>query len=222
MTILVPSTGAESWRPLLQSEGHWRKGGSARSLAHAWSDSAGFPKEVQRALDESDVLAGTRMLVGIPAHQVQLPGSGAAAHTDLWVLGRSPSALVSIAVDGMVSASFGPTVNEWRETTTDEGRARVDGLLQLLRIDSVPGTTPYQLLHRAASAVLEARRFTAKHAVMLVHSFDEDDAWFDDFGAFASIFNAEPRKYGFARSANHADPTLHLGWVQGEARFLEG
>ncbi len=220
MTVLVPATGVESWRPLLQSEGHWRTGASARTLAHAWSDGSGFPKEVQRALDESDGLAGTRLLIAIPEHQVQLPGLDVASHTDLWVLGRSPSALVSIAVDGKVDETFGPTVDEWCETATKDERARLDGLYQLLRLDSVPGTTRYQLLHRTASAILEARRFTAAHAVMMVHSFSSNDSWFDDFGAFASLFKAEPRRYGFARSANHSEPSLHLGWVQGDARFL--
>jgi hypothetical protein len=41
------------------------------------------------------------------------------------------------------------------------------------------------------------------------------------FGAFASLLGAEPRKYGFARSAQHSEPTLHLGWVQGEAKYLQ-
>jgi hypothetical protein len=46
-------------------------------------------------------------------------------------------------------------------------------------------------------------------------------AHFDDFGAFASLLGAEPRKYGFARSAQHSEPTLHPGWVQGEATYLQ-
>ena len=39
----------------------------------------------------------------------------------------------------------------------------------------------YQLLHRAASAMVEARRFNAAHAMMLVHSFSPSDEWFDDY-----------------------------------------
>jgi hypothetical protein len=46
----------------------------------------------------------------------------------------------------------------------------------------------YQLLHRTASAVIEAERFGARHAVMLVHSFTEENLWFDDFAEFASVF----------------------------------
>jgi hypothetical protein len=220
MTVLVPSTDPDDWKPLLQAERHWRTGYSTRALAHCWSDATGFPREIQRAFDESDVLTGTRLLLAIPEHQVQLPDSDEPSHTDLWALGRTPSALVSMAVEGKVSETFGPTVDEWLVDASDNKRARLTGLLQLLRLDRVPGSTRYQLLHRTASAILEARRFTASHAVMLVHSFSQDDAHFDDFGAFASLLGAEPRKYGFARSAQHSEPTLHLGWVQGDPKYL--
>jgi hypothetical protein len=220
MTVLVPSTGPDAWERLLQSPSHWCTGYSARSLAHSWSDAAGFPREIQRAFDESDVLTGTRLLLAIPEHRVELPGSDEPSHTDLWALGRTPSALVSMAVEGKVNDPFGPTIDEWLVDASANTRARLTGLLQLLRLDSVPGTTRYQLLHRTASAILEARRFTASHAVMLVHSFSQDDAHFDDFGAFAALLRAEPRKYGFARSEQHSEPTLHLGWVQGDAKYL--
>ena len=46
----------------------------------------------------------------------------------------------------------------------------------------------YQLLHRTASAVVEARRFNAAHAMMLVHSFSPSDEWFDDYNQFLALF----------------------------------
>lgn len=52
-------------------------------------------------------------------------------------------------------------------------------------------------------------------AVMLVHSFSQNDAWFDKFGAFATLLRAEPRKYGFARSAQHSQPRLPSAGYRG-------
>ena len=37
------------------------------------------------------------------------------------------------------------------------------------------GDARYQLVHRTVSALIEARRFAARHAVMLVHLFGERD-----------------------------------------------
>ena len=58
------------------------------------------------------------------------------------------------------------------------------------------GATPsgirYQLIHRTASAVLTAREYFAPTAVMLVHSFSEDDRWWADFKAFAALFGKTP------------------------------
>ena len=39
----------------------------------------------------------------------------------------------------------------------------------------------YQLLHRTASAIIEARRFKTDEAAMIVHSFSPSKMWFDDF-----------------------------------------
>jgi hypothetical protein len=45
----------------------------------------------------------------------------------------------------------------------------------------------YQLLHRTVSAILEAKRFHAKYAVMLVHSFSDSDQWLPDYERFVSL-----------------------------------
>jgi len=47
-----------------------------------------------------------------------LPGGAAASQNDVWVLGEISNGLVSIAVEGKVSETFGPTVGEWLENIT--------------------------------------------------------------------------------------------------------
>jgi hypothetical protein len=55
---------------------------------------------------------------------------------------------------------------------------------------------------------------------MLVHSFHQTHRWFDDFVAFASLLGAKPELGKAAIVPGRQRPGLHLGWVQGDARFL--
>ena len=52
----------------------------------------------------------------------------------------------------------------------------------------LPPGTRYQLLHRAASAVIEAERFHAGDAVLVVHSFSRERASFNDYRDFLKLF----------------------------------
>jgi hypothetical protein len=106
-------------------------------------------------------------------------------------LARSTGKLVSITVEGKVSEPFGPTVQEWRTEASSGKSQRLTFLCEQLGIQSaVPDALRYQLLHRAASAVIEAKRFSATDAVMLVHSFSQSSEWFQDYAAFVSLLGA--------------------------------
>jgi hypothetical protein len=127
-------------------------------------------------------------LLAVPEHEVPLNGGSTASQTDLFVLAHGPDGLVAIAVEGKAKEPFGDqTVSEWRATQTNGRRDRLAQILELLELDDDERLSPirYQLLHRTASAVIEARRFGARHAVMLVHSFPDGEDWFEDFAAFA-------------------------------------
>ena len=219
--ILIPSRAAEDWRQFLADEGHWRTGYSARSLAYCWHDAAGFPTSIKQAFMTSSVLAGAEVLLAIPEHQVALPGGGRPSQTDLWVLARTQSDLVSVAVEGKVSEPFGPTVGQWIANASDGKQRRLAYLRDLLNLpEPVPADLRYQLLHRTASALLEARRFFASRAVMLVHSFSQSDDWFADFARFVEALGADAAKGKLVPIPEHNKPTLHLGWVRGEEQYL--
>jgi uncharacterized protein DUF6946 len=222
--ILVPTTTADAWKGFLADpERQWRVGYSARTLAHCWQDARGFPASVQSAFEQSPdpELHGIEMLVGLPEHKVMLPGGGRASQTDLFVLGRTADGLVSIAVEGKVAEPFGQHVGEWLDVEANAGRRRrlayVEKTLGLP--SGVPSDIRYQLLHRTASAVIEAGRFTARRAVMLVHAFgDQTDDAFADFAAFAGLLGADPVRGAVTRAQTR--PDLYLGWVDGEVRYL--
>lgn len=116
---------------------------------------------------------------------------------------------------------FGPPVGKKREDSSPGVKERLDYLCDLLGITGHDlDNIRYQLLHRTASALIEADRFCAKQALMLVHSFSQTHKWFYDYAAFAALFDQDvtPNSPVFAgkRSGKH----LYLGWVTGEAEYL--
>ena len=220
--IFVPSRGPGDWQPLLADpEKHWATGYSAQTLAHCWEDAAGFPSEVLKVLSRNPILATAEPLLILPEWEVPLPGGSSASQNDIWLLAKSAVGLISIAVEGKVEEPFGPTVGEWKlEASTGKDR-RLAWLTDSLGLSSpIPDSIRYQLLHRAASAIMEAGRFGARHAAMLVHSFSKNDSWFGDFAAFASLFSLSAARDQLLSTELPNGLPFHLAWIRGDMRFL--
>jgi len=64
--------------------------------------------------------------------------------------------------------------------------------------------------------MVEAERFAACHAVMLIHSFAQKNAWFQDFAAFAALFNRKASVNHIVSVGKDSDLRLYLGWVAGK------
>jgi hypothetical protein len=88
-----------------------------------------------------------------------------------------------------------------------------------LAVDDVADAR-YQLVHRTVSALIEARRFSARHAVMLVHSFGGRDESFADYERFAAILGAEAKRDELVAARVPGDVLAYLGWVTGDAKYL--
>jgi hypothetical protein len=86
--------------------------------------------------------------------------------------------------------------------------------------DTVPAHICYQLLHRTASAIIEAKRFGATYALMIVHSFSENNTGYFDFGAFVSLYGIEPRINDLQTINMKNGISLKVGWVQGDKKYL--
>ncbi|MGJ0517172.1 MAG: DUF6946 family protein [Methylomicrobium sp.] len=218
--IYIQTSNAEQWAQFLaEPVKHWRQGYSARTLAYSWQEAIGFPSEVASVL--SPQFPSVELLLALPEHQVPLPGGSRPSQNDIWVLARSKGKLISIAVEGKVSEPFGPTVQEWQAEPSCSGKLeRLAYLLDLLGLSSVPDTTRYQLLHRTASAIIEAQRFNAPHAVMLVHSFSQSSEWFQDYAAFVSLMGGSAMENRMVSVSSRSGISLHLAWVRGNAGYL--
>lgn len=193
---------------------HWRPAHSAMELAKSWIESDGFPTSVRHVLETSDTYVGCELLEGFFEREVELNSPGRPSQTDLLVLARLRSGIAVIAVEGKAREPFGDVVSVWN--TTPGKQRRLDDLCQELGLEpSTVGGLRYQLLHRTVSALIEARRYGAPEALMLVHSFDAGDASLQDYLRFAEAM-------GMAGAATNAitepkplgDITLRLGWVK--------
>lgn len=221
--IFIPATKTEDWQQLLADpEKHWKIGFSARAMAYCWQEANGIPKEIQKVLSQTYVFNKLEPLIVIPEHQVPLPGGSRPSQNDCWVLARTPHDLVSIAVEGKVSETFGPTIGEWYSKPLEGKTERLNYLCSQIGLNDIPpDDIRYQLLHRTASAVIEANRFFAKHAVMVVHSFSQKAEWIEDYKKFAELFKVNAVKNTIVSVGTIKGVDLYLAWVTGNKRFLE-
>jgi len=222
--ILMPTKGPGSWAPLLADPLlHWKRGRSAMCLAAAWESAHPQPPpEVVDALQASGIadFDNLQIVAAIPEFSTALPGGATSSQTDLMVLARNEASNVVIAVEGKVDETFGPTLGEKRADASDGQVERLSFLHRRLGLSvPLPNGVRYQLLHRAVAAVLFGAEVHARAAVVLVHSFDDGNAWFGDFAEFARHVGSESRMGAIVRTSLSTDVPLYLGWVTGDKRF---
>jgi hypothetical protein len=145
-----------------------------------------------------------------------------ASQNDIFVLAKSLAGPVSIMVEGKVDESFGPRLDDWRREASPGKEDRLDFLLRAVGLGTVPpGSVRYQLLHRAASAILTGEQYRAAAAVLIVHSFSQAHVGWADYQAFARLFAVEAG-VGCVQRLGGASKTPLFGlWVWGDPAFLE-
>lgn len=216
-SIYIPTRGPDDWRQLLaEPDRQWKAGCSAKELAYCWEMAEGFPAEVEAVLRSQPSFASLEILFAAPEYEVPLPGGSRPSQNDIFVLAKGSGGLVVIMVEGKVSEPFGPALGEWLAGKTAGKVTRLSYMQSLLRIrGDIPEKMPYQLLHRTASALIVAERFCAKSAVMLVHSFSAENAWFDDYAAFLDLYGVTAKVGVLHTLFDDAVPNLFCGWVKG-------
>ena len=225
--IYTPTTDAADWQRLLADPiAHWQIGFSARTIAHSWEAADGLPPEVASLFTSSPVFFGESptLLVAFPEHKVDLPPRGRrASQNDVFALARVLDGLISITVEGKVQESFGPTLADWMIDITPGKAERLQFLKATLGIDldaEIPDQIRYQFFHRTASALLEATRFHASYAVMIVHAFGEQSDSFNDYIAFVDYLGGTHCDGTLTPITSRNGIRLLLGWAQGNPVYL--
>jgi hypothetical protein len=217
--VFIPTAGIGDWRRrLADPEKQWQREASAFETAVSWECAAGTPRgipaSIAAVLDQDADLRDSSLLLALPEHKVPLPGGSRASQTDVWALLRCPTGMVSMAVEGKAEESFGETLETWQKDASPGKAQRLAHLCEVLQVTSAfPANIRYQLLHRTASALLEARRFGAAHAVMLVQAFRPTGDSFSDYQAFGQCLGISVGTGMLSRVPHHANPRLHLGWA---------
>lgn len=227
--IYIPTSGPSDWQRLLaEPEKQWRTGYSAKALAACWEAADGsFPPEITNLFHTAgrSEFDNIELLVAFPEWKVYLPPTQVhPSQNDLFALGRDKKGdLVSIMIEGKVSEPFDELVAYWLKIETPGKKKRIDFIQSKLGIEGkLTVNIRYQLLHRTVSAVMEAERFGASSAVMIVQSFSQEDHWFSDFAAFLGLFGIKNPQIGqlyLLRETN--GDTLFSGWARGDTQFLK-
>ena len=222
--IFIPSNKPEDWKALLaKPRKHWRTGYSAKALAYCWQEANDFPECVRTVFKKSGIplFQNIELLLAFPEWKVPLRGGSRPSQNDIFVLAKGNDQLISIMVEGKVSEPFDKTIEEWRLENSEGKKARLKFLCEELQLDKEQTDhIRYQLLHRTASAIIEAKKFNAQNALMLVHSFSQLDEWLSDYNDFLALFgvNGEADSLVFAKSINGIN--LYFSWVKGDKEYL--
>lgn len=223
--ILAFSSGPQDWQALLADPvKQWKTGYSARTLAHSWEAADGFPCEVAASFAQSaePLMANIIPLLAVPEFKVPLPGGVRSSQNDIFVLARSSSGPVSIMVEGKVNESFGPTLDEWRSEASSGKEVRLSFLLRTIGLATAPtGSVRYQLLHRAASAVITGEQYRAVASVLLIHSFSQELAGWSDYQAFTRLFYVEAELGSLQRLGSASGVPLFGVWIVGNPLCLQ-
>lgn len=185
------------------------------AAAQCWD--AGFPGEVAAVLGEA-----VELQLAVVEHKVPLPGGGYPSQCDVFALVHADGHDMAVAVEAKVNEPFGPTIGEWLGDAPPNKQKRLEGLCGLLGLSpDLDRDLHYQLLHRTAAAVIEARRFRRSTAAMVVHSFSQEARWYDAFSSFANLFDLHPVCDSGVSTVLPDGLVLRLGWATGEEEFLK-
>ena len=216
--VHVPLLRPEDAIHHLGSPTHWQPGRSAKSVVDLWFSANALPSSILAALSADAVLHDCRLLDAFLERSVDLGDGQRPSQTDLMAIVRHESGLGVIAIEAKVDETFGPTVAEWLADPKGDlptRTARLDRLCGMIGLDpATVGSLRYQLIHRTASAIIEAKRYHAQDAAMMVQSFCPRRSWFDDFSAFASALGfSSPQVGAISEPKICDDVALRIGWV---------
>lgn len=213
--IHLPLLRPEDVIPHLGKAAHWKEGRSAKAVTESWFHANDIPPRVRAVLEQAPEYRGAELVDAWLERCVDLGDGQRPTQTDLMAVLGIGDELAVLAVEAKVDESFGPKVDEWLAEATEAKQRRLTYLAGLFGLDPAAcGPLRYQLLHRTASAVLEARRYRGKHAVMLVQSFCPNRSGLGDFIGFveaAGLARLEPDRMSAPMEAGAI--SLRVGWV---------
>jgi hypothetical protein len=214
--IAVPLLKPEDVIPHLGKPTHWKQGRSAKAVADTWFHANDIPARVRAVVDQAPELTGAELIDAWLERCTDLGDRrGSASQTDLLAVLGIKDELAIMAVEAKMTESFGQLVSEWIGNGSEGKEDRLQKLCDLLGLDRASvGDLRYQLFHRTAAAILEARRYRARKAVLMVHSFCEEATGLSDFLAFFERMGVKGcGRDALSEPAYIGDIVLWAGWA---------
>ena len=218
----IATRGLDSWRQRLAApDDQWKRRYSAFETAVSWEKAsltaAGLPDSLLALLHDGGYLE-PQLLLAVAEHKVPLPGGRAASQNDVWALVSTSEGMLSLAVEAKASEAFGDcSLRDWLEGTGSDRsvanrKVRWDHVRQHLP-DGDFEAVQYQLLHRCASAVIEAHRFGLGHAAFVVQAFGTPDRSFKEYEAFCLALGLSAGRGKMCRTSVLDGVALSIGWA---------
>jgi hypothetical protein len=203
-------------------EDHWNRERSAYQAAHSWFMAKGLPPAILAILSADAAFANATLERAVFEKKTRLDSFGRESQTDVLAFVTAACGPAVLGIEAKVDESFGPLVREWNDYSPGKLR-RLAGLLDRLQIRGPSiGALRYQLFHRTAAAIIEAKQAGASQAAMIVQSFDANRAGFSDFVAFADAFGTPVAEAGRLSPPRVLDQvTIRLGWTDNSKQYSE-
>ena len=220
--LFIGTRGAGSWRDRLASpDRQWKRGFSAFETAVAWEQASksisGIPTAIDKLLRES-AYRDPVLLLAVAEHKVDLPGGTAASQSDVWAFVSTSAGTLSMTVEAKAREAFG---DEILEKWLIAGRTEASIANRKERWNYVSSHLPesdaflqvrYQMLHRCAASVVEARRLGCQHAAFVVQAFNTPDTSFQDYAVFCHALKI-PAVRGSLATTLVGGISLSVGWA---------
>ncbi|TFI59751.1 hypothetical protein E2493_02620 [Sphingomonas parva] len=219
--IHVPLLAPEAIKPHLVSPKQYAPGRSTALVTQSWFSANGLPPRLRAILEQAPEWSGVQMLDAWLERQVDLEdGMASPSRCDALAICSLREELGVLTVEAKLHESFDWTINARLARGLSVGETtRTRRLLERLRLPPEgSGHLRYQLLHRVLCAVLEAKRYRARHAAMLVQSFSAKASRFSEFHDLAVAMG-----YGTVNQDRISGPIviegvgLRIGWVSDPA-----
>ena len=225
--LLTHTRGLGSWRERLASpDRQWKRGFSAFETAVAWESASasrsGLPLPLETLLRKNG-FGEPVLLLAVAEHKVDLPGGNAASQSDVWAIINTQAGLLSLTVEAKAREAFGDEIlGKWLEA----GKSELSIENRKIRWNHIRVNLPaadsyhevrYQILHRCAASVIEAKRLGSPHAAFVVQAFGEPDTDKPDvnFAAFEMFCTAVrlPAVRGSLSTTSVDGISLSIGWI---------
>ncbi|MBF0190046.1 MAG: hypothetical protein HQL99_02730 [Magnetococcales bacterium] len=215
------------FEPIQSSEDWPRIARTKQALLKKWTNSIGFPTCIKNVIEKS-VLNNYQYHSAVVKYKIGLGSEGTQPEVDLLVLANKKNStkesivIVVVLDDGKDMEIVQDWLSKQNDNQNNESRTdRLEKLYESLDqkiVDKNDQSIRYLLLHRTASALIEAERFEASSAVVLIHSFSQSNKHFEDFNTFLDPFNKQTNNVVYVGKRKDID--LYLAWVTEEPEFL--